>query len=110
MKRIIAKIASKEDEGRAKFIDSLPKPEEVAPPVADPEKDLSIDTELAYGLYCIHKIMQSVRSEAVSGLPSREAVQNLKDCMTMLHELKKKEDDVLEDLSDDDLAKIASGD
>lgn len=66
-------------------------------------KDLSIDTLMQEGLAAIHGVMQACRREAANGSPSREAVQNLKDVMSMLHQLKEKEAEILEELTDEQL-------
>lgn len=71
-------------------------------------KDLSIDGLLKQGLEAIHGVMKVCRQAAMSGIHTREDVQNLKDCMVMLSELKKKEDEILDDMDDEELAKIAS--
>ncbi len=70
-------------------------------------KDLSIDTLMQEGLATLHDVIKACRREASNGNPSRESVQNLKDAMYMLHQLKEKEQEILEDMSDEDLAKVA---
>ncbi len=70
-------------------------------------RDLSIDSLMQEGLAAIHGIMTACRREAANGNPSRESVQNLKDAMSMLHQLKEKEAEILETLTDEDLAKAA---
>lgn len=74
-----------------------------------PEKvDLSIDALLHDGLRSIHGVMKACLKEASTGHPSRESVQNLKDAMAMLHDLKEKEDALLEALSEEQLEKEAA--
>lgn len=70
-------------------------------------RDLSIDGLMQEGLAAIHGIMTACRREAANGNPSRESVQNLKDAMSMLHQLKEKEAELLSEMSDEDLAKAA---
>lgn len=71
-------------------------------------KDLSIDGLLKQGLEAIHGVMKVCRQRAQSGVHAREDVQNLKDCMVMLSELKKKEDAILSEMDDETLEKVAS--
>ena len=66
-------------------------------------KDLSIDSLMQEGLAAIHGVMQACRREAANGNPSRGSVQNLKDAMAMLHQLKEKEAEILEHLTDEEL-------
>lgn len=70
-------------------------------------RDLSIDGLMQEGLAALHGIMTACRREAANGNPSRESVQNLKDAMSMLHQLKEKEAEILETLTDEELAKAA---
>lgn len=70
-------------------------------------KDLSIDGLMKEGLAALHGVMTACRREAANGNPSRESVQNLKDAMTMLHQLKEQEKDLLESMSDEELAKAS---
>lgn len=65
--------------------------------------DLSIDELLLKGLTIIDRTLRVVQTEVSTGIPSRESIMNLKDCMSMLHELKKQEKDLMEKLSDEDL-------
>ena len=51
--------------------------------------------------------MRSITAEVNMGTASRETVQNLKDIMTLLLELKKKEKEFLDDMTDDELERLA---
>lgn len=69
--------------------------------------EVSIDTLLKDGLLAIHIIIKKVVVESKKeGIPEREYVQTLKDCMTMLHELKKKEQELLETITVEELEKL----
>lgn len=70
-------------------------------------RDLSIDGLMKQGLEALHDVMRSCRKEASMAMPSRECVMNLKDCMAMLHQLKEKEQEILDGMSDEDLGKAA---
>jgi len=78
-------------------------------PVLD-RPDISVDDLLLRGLNNIDRLMKLISQEIVSGNPSRNIVMSLKDCMTMLHEWKEKEQDILESLPDDKLQEIANKD
>jgi hypothetical protein len=73
------------------------------PPEERDDPDLSIDTLLTRGLNTIDRVMKLVSREVSTGVASRESVMNLKDCMLMLHDLKEKEQELLESLSDAEL-------
>ncbi len=77
-----------------------------APPLAASEH-LSIDNILRKGLESLDKMMDIVHAESQN--PSRETVQNLKDLMSILKELKKEEREFLDSLSDDALEKLDAG-
>lgn len=68
--------------------------------------NISIDDLLKKGLLAIKRAMKSVLAEVSAGSPSRETIQNLKDLMAMLKELKKEEKDILDNLSDEELEKL----
>ncbi len=79
-----------------------------APPAAE---DLSVDKLLMKGLLAIERTITGTLIEVTScggvKTPSREAIQNLKDCMAMLHEFRALEKELLEGLSDEELAERA---
>ena len=85
-----------------------------SPPVAPeptpelPKGNLTIDELLQIGLNQIERLMICVGKDISTGVPSRESVMNLKDCMSMLHELKKKEQELLDALSDDELKTLTT--
>lgn len=92
---------------REAIVDNLTKPEPKAQLSEPKGTDISIDSLLQDGLKSIHMLMRVIRDDIRSGAPERNTVMNLKDAMAMLHELKEKEQDLLDKLSDEDLAKIA---
>lgn len=79
----------------------------VPPEEDEAAMDISIDALKQRGLVTIDRIMKAALVEASTGSPSRESVQNLKDCLTMLQALEKDEKDTLSKLSDDSLKAIA---
>lgn len=80
----------------------------VPEPTPSPEfQDTSIDDLLKAGLQAIRGAMKAVMSDVNTGLPSRETIQNLKDLMSMLKELKKEEKDLLDNMTDEQLEKLA---
>lgn len=69
----------------------------------------SIDELLAVGLRTIGDIINSCKTTASSSTePTRTCVQNLKDCMDMLSDLKKQESKLLDEATDSDLSTIAA--
>lgn len=83
--------------------------EKPAPPTAsEPDPEISIDSLMTRGLLTIDRIMKACLVDASTGSPSRESVQNLKDCMIMLDSLKKKENDLLDNMSDEQIQEFLS--
>lgn len=77
------------------------------PPPSTPElNDIDIDVLLQRGLRAIYGLMRAIEVDIGSGVPSRETVQNLKDANSMLWEFKKKEQEFLDSLSDEQLKEI----
>ena len=75
-------------------------------PSGDPS-DTSIDSLLNCGLQQIKGLVRAITAEVNLGTASRETVQNLKDIMTLLLDLKKKEKEFLDTLTDEELEKLA---
>lgn len=67
-----------------------------------------MDSLLSKGLEAIYCIIHNSCHMAASGQPTRESVMNLKDAMSMLHELKKQEKDIIAAMSEEELLKAAS--
>lgn len=68
--------------------------------------DVSIDDLLGKGLAALDRLMKVIMMDISTGAPERDTVMNLKDVMAMLHELKKKEKELLENLSDEELESL----
>lgn len=70
---------------------------------------LSIDALMKAGLVAInhtlHALMQEINNYRPAS-PPRETIQNLKDVMAMLRDLKKDEKDFIDSLSDEELEKL----
>jgi len=71
-----------------------------------PAADISIDVLMQRGLSTIERILQACSIDASGGRPSRASVMNLKDCMVMLESLKKRESELLDSMSEEDLEKV----
>lgn len=84
------------------------EPKKALPPISieSPAEDISIDNLIGRGLVALDRLMKVIMTDISTGLPNRDTVQNLKDCMAMLHSLKEKEKDFLDNLSDDELEKL----
>lgn len=68
---------------------------------------ISIDDTIKDCLICVKRIVTKITADTSGGrLPDRNTVMTLKDCMSMLFEAKKKEQEILEDLSEDELQKM----
>lgn len=65
--------------------------------------DLSIDSLLKRSLETVDLILLAISQQAKTGSFDRNSVMSLKDCVTMLLEFKKKESEILEELSDEQL-------
>lgn len=82
----------------------------IKPKVEDESININIDNTLKDCLVVVRRIVDKLLEEtAITGLPSRECVQSTKDCLTMLIEIKKKEKELLDDISEDELRKIVQG-
>lgn len=68
--------------------------------------DISIDHLMREVLTNIAGIIRAVKLDVGTGMPSRESVQNLKDCQAMLKDLRKDEQDYLDALSDEELKNL----
>src|SRR3954469_2964823 len=85
-----------------------------APVTAKPEptvkvSDISIESLMQKGLLAIERTIAATLREITAGnpaTPSREAIMNLKDCMAMLESLKKREEELLNNLTDEELKKL----
>ena len=80
----------------------------VPPKKKSQASDISVDDLLKGGLQAIKGIMKVVSQEINTGMPSRDTVMNLRDCMNMLYELKKKEKEFLDSMTDEELEKLVT--
>jgi hypothetical protein len=76
-------------------------------PVDPPDRTENIDAMLKDGLSLIYLMLRTVRINVSGPTLERADVQNLKDIMAMLSDLKEKERDILEEMDDEQLKKAA---
>lgn len=74
------------------------------PTIPDPE--VSIDELLKQSLTGLSRAVRHINGEISAGNVSREVIGNLKDVVAMLNELRKKEQEILATMSDEDLEKL----
>ncbi len=89
----------------------LEGPDAIAEVIAervDTPQDLDIASMRKRGLAAIDRLMRCITSDISTGNPARETVQNLKDAMTMLNDLKDIEDEALEGKTEEELEKLAN--
>ncbi len=60
------------------------------------------------GLAAIDRLMRVITSDISTGTPSRETVMNLKDAMSMLESLKRREEELMANLSDEALTEVVA--
>lgn len=94
-------VSTKDDTGTYEL--TLPAPIKV---VEQTISEISIDNLMNAGLQNIQGAMRAVTTDVGTGMPSRETIQNLKDLMGLLRDLKKDEQDLLTDLSEEQLEKL----
>lgn len=87
------------------YIKADPSPTQ--PEAETPPAELSIDELRRRGLAAVGRVIKIVNERTISYSHSREDVQNLKDCLLMLHDLKDLEDEALKKLSEEELRKLA---
>lgn len=85
---------------------SAPAPDGLAPMPTD--EQLNIDALMKQGLQSICGVLRACLLESRTSAPSRESIQNLKDAMAMLHELKDREEEDMERLTDEQLEELAN--
>lgn len=79
-----------------------------APLPLEPEmkETTDLDTIMHLGVRNLSKMMNSITKSVNGSVWDRETVQNLKDIMAMLSDLKKREQDLLDSMSDEQLEEI----
>ena len=100
------KIVEGVKDATGSFLPRLPEPKAEAPQRESIPDTISIDSMLNTSLTSLYRILRHITAEITAG-PTRETIQNLKDVVTMLHELKKKEQDLLTEISDEELEKLS---
>lgn len=102
------KIVEGVKDSKGSFLPPLPPVKVEAPKEEAIPDTISIDNMLNTSLTSLYRILRHINGEISSPAgPTRETIQNLKDVMTMLHELKKKEQDLLNEISDEELEKLS---
>lgn len=79
-----------------------------SPPPPSASGALSIDDMMQRGLAAIDRLMRVITSDISTGTPSRETVMNLKDAMSMLESLKRREEELMANLSDEALTEVVA--
>lgn len=86
---------------------TIQKPEATEAPKPDLYQNTTdIDSLMNVGLRNISGMMNTISESVRLGVFDRETVQNLKDLLHMLGDLKKREQDLLATLKDEDLEKL----
>ncbi len=94
------------DSGRRTLVTTKEVVKEI-PTVVPIQDTLDIDTLLQRGLTSISRMMTVIVDQSTSGTFDRETVQNLKDIMGILEHLKKRESELLDDLTDEELESLS---
>lgn len=102
-RRILVKPSPKDENG----IYTIPSPEPEPPKGPAGGDDKSIDDLLSDGLLALRRNMHYILLESTQGILDRETVMSLKDCINLLLELKKKEDELLDGATEEELAVLA---
>jgi len=93
--------------GQIKTVPGSPKDSSGAFTIDTPtDAQLSIDGLLRKALVSIHRMIGILDQEIKDRKHDRNTIQNLKDCVSMLNDLKDKENDILESLTNEALTKI----
>ncbi len=83
------------------------EPKVVQPP--DPKlTDISLDELLSKSILILYREIRSLLLESSTGKLCKDSAQSLRDYIKLLNELKEREKDVLESLSDEQLKEIAN--
>jgi hypothetical protein len=91
-------VLPRETEVKKSYVKIIPE----SPPM------ISIDDSIKDCLICVKRIVDQITFVTTKNeIPDRETVQTLKDCLSMLFESKKKEQDFLDSLTEEQLLKLA---
>ena len=69
--------------------------------------DLSLDSFMEKYLHLLHRETKALFLEAAQGKLSRDSSQSMRDNLKLIMELKKQEKQLLDNLTDDELKKLA---
>ena len=69
-------------------------------------RGVSIDDLLFRGLYALDLMLKHLLHEVTTHAYTRDTILNLKDVMGMLQELKKKESELIDNMSEEDIKKL----
>lgn len=75
-------------------------------PAFEIDPHASVDTNIQHAYVAVQYLLARIKKDVQSGNYNRETVTSLKDCLGMLFDLKKREDELLENLSKEELEKI----
>lgn len=103
-KKYLTPNGVKDENGQ--FVRVFPVAEPEAPKALESARGASIDELLGKGLYALDLLVKSLLEQISSHSYDRETIINLKDAMSMLHELKKKEKDLLDGMTEDELTQV----
>lgn len=68
---------------------------------------ISIDDSIKSILICVKRIVDKITENTSRGaIPDRNTVMTLKDCLAMLFEAKKKEDEIMSEMSESQLEQL----
>lgn len=101
MKKIVTKIDNEKDESGAYIKSPAPPPE---PPVR--VADLSLDAILSKQLLALERVTKQLLISASSGAMSNAEIQSLATCIKTTLDLKEREKELLDTLSDEELEKV----
>lgn len=77
------------------------------PPIASTNAK-SIDDLLVIGKAGVERLLGLIVSNITAGSCDRETAQVLKDCLSILHDLKAREDELFDTMSEEDLERAAA--
>ena len=72
--------------------------------------EVSLDAILDRQLLALHRVTKQLASLSVSGQMTKDEIQSLATCIRVTMDLKAKEKELLDKMSDDDLEKVADKD
>ncbi len=93
---------------KEKLVGDILNKDNPLPPSLDPKSkdDLTLDNILSKQLLILFRVTNQLAHSSVSGL-NKEEIMSLATCIKVTMDLKAKENELLDDLSDEELEKIA---